>query len=86
MATKEEFDDAIKLIVQRKKYTFSVSVGRLMMDDAWWNLANAKNGIMQNVLLRLFMMTTKAGFANLALNFCIHTIKYVAIKKSSCSR
>ena len=83
MATKEEFDDAIKLIVQRKKYTFSVSVGRLMMDDAWWNLANAKNGIMQNVLLRLFMMTTKAGFA---LNFCIHTIKYVAIKKSSCSR
>ena len=43
MATKEEFDDAIKLIVQRKKYTFSASVGRLMMDDAWWNLANAKN-------------------------------------------
>ena len=44
-----------------------------MMDDAWWNLANAKNGIMQNVLLRLFMMTTKAGFANLALNLYIRS-------------
>ena len=40
--------------------------------------SKCKNGIMQNVLLRLFMMRTKAGFANLALNFCIHTIKYVA--------